>query len=685
MKLNFLAFLTIFILILLKSTNSQNASILSIAICEIIRNFYTKYSRNVEIIDFGETQSELVNEIMKNLNNSMTLTLKKSFDPQTWTKKLTNQSILLFNNFEDFDSFNRKDLIQSQYTKTIRILVYCQNATKMDFSRLKTDLVSPPYYYFIIYDAGLKLFTFENRNNLKICHEVQQLVQINEFSIKSQDWINKSIFPKKYLSFHGCEMKLGVFYTANNFLRLVDDHGNIISITSNVDGPLGNFMNDVAERLNFSITYVACLSRNCYDIVKIYYLYNVIHTTTLDGYSFGNKASSKWNNIMLNIQCSPQLYVPPGDLYTSFEKIVLPFDSETWISIGITLLVAILTTFVIRRTKFQRLFSSASKHSSFFDIYCIVFGIGQTKQPYRNFGRIILTSFVLWCLVIRTAYQGKLFEFTTSAIRKPEMKTLEEVESGNVVLYIPNDASEGMLNYISGIIDLDIAMIPINEYTALYFDNLTNPSFPGAILTCDVEHSLNTYYIQAPIPKRFVPIPITKSYYAVGFAYSNLWNERLNEIIEGLITGGIINFHLDKYTKSKWNLMGQKSESEKVVLSLSHLGFGFQICFFALFAAFLVFCVELAVKRRFENPKISISTNEHVKVETENVLVVAASGVLRKDSSKALSQMPEFRSSEPVILGSIQDEGLIDSKNRTTENNPAEPENELLPDLTLME
>jgi hypothetical protein len=42
--------------------------------------------------------------------------------------------------------------------------------------------------------------------------------------------------------------------------------------------------------------------------------------------------------------------------------------------------------------------------------------------------------------------------------------------------------------------------------------------------------------------------------------------------------------------------MSNQLDSERVVLNLSHLGFGFQICFFALYAAFLVFCLELVVK-----------------------------------------------------------------------------------------
>ena len=96
-----------------------------------------------------------------------------------------------------------------------------------------------------------------------------------------------------------------------------------------------------------------------------------------------------------------------------------------------------------------------------------------------------------------------------------------------------------------------------------------------------------------PITSRFIPSPITKSYYAFGFMYPNLWNERLNEIISDLITGGFVNYHLEKMTKSKWNLMQAQFETENVVLNLHHLGFGFQICLIFAYLAFLTFLFEI--------------------------------------------------------------------------------------------
>lgn len=142
---------------------------------------------------------------------------------------------------------------------------------------------------------------------------------------------------------------------------------------------------------------------------------------------------------------------------------------------------------------------------------------------------------------------------------------------------------------------LNTKAISSYEYTQTYLEYISNPSFTGAILTCDIEHEMFIFFSQVPIPKRFIPTPITRSIYAIGFVYPNLWNERLQEIIEGFITGGIINLHLERITKSKWNLEKNDFESEKVVLNLSHLGFGFQICFFMIYAAFLTFLGELFV------------------------------------------------------------------------------------------
>jgi hypothetical protein len=256
-------------LLLTKSVSCQNISLISISICGIIEEFYTKYSRNVDIIDFGSSQSELVDKIMENLNDSMTVTIKRIQHPQNYTKKLVNQSILLFSNFQDFDDFNQKDLMEMQYINPIRFTIYCQNATSFEIANLMTDLVIPPYYYFIIFDSDdkqLKLFTFENLDDLYMCHESQKLVEVNIFSVRLQKWTLNPVFPKKYLNFDGCIMVLGVFVSGMNLLRF--DPNNTMSDLNHPDGPLALVLDDVGQRLNFSLHYIPCALEGCQGFIS---------------------------------------------------------------------------------------------------------------------------------------------------------------------------------------------------------------------------------------------------------------------------------------------------------------------------------------------------------------------------------------------------------------------------------
>jgi len=298
MKTEKIHFVIILISIYLNFTNSQNISTLGISICEIIDKFYSKHSQNVDIISFGRSQGKLVSKIMENLDNSMTVTVKK----QNLVKKLEGQSILLFNNFWHFVNFNSMDSVDFRYINPVRFLVYCKNATTLMLSMLKTDLVIPPFYYFIIFDNNddkLKLYTFENRNDIELCHESQQLIKINEFSSTTLKWTKNPIFPKKYKNFHGCKMIIGV-YGYSNFLKYYSYEDRKVLVS----GLLPDMMQIISDQLNFSVFYTLCYNVLCTKRLHGNLdVYNIAIIPTLEGYAMNNRGDYRWNNEMLNIQC----------------------------------------------------------------------------------------------------------------------------------------------------------------------------------------------------------------------------------------------------------------------------------------------------------------------------------------------------------------------------------------------
>jgi hypothetical protein len=65
------------------------------------------------------------------------------------------------------------------------------------------------------------------------------------------------------------------------------------------------------------------------------------------------------------------------------------------------------------------------------------FGLGQIVIPRRNFSRFILMVFILYCLIIRTAWQSMTFEFMQKEMRKPGVKTIQEAQEKYDKKYVP--------------------------------------------------------------------------------------------------------------------------------------------------------------------------------------------------------------------------------------------------------
>lgn len=97
--------------------------------------------------------------------------------------------------------------------------------------------------------------------------------------------------------------------------------------------------------------------------------------------------------------------------YTNYEKMILPFDSDTWIYFILFFCFAFVGISLINLMPktFKNLVYGKGVKMPTFNAIGTFFGIGQTKLPDNNFARIILMHFIIFCLIFRTAYQGETF------------------------------------------------------------------------------------------------------------------------------------------------------------------------------------------------------------------------------------------------------------------------------------
>lgn len=133
---------------------------------------------------------------------------------------------------------------------------------------------------------------------------------------------------------------------------------------------------------------------------------------------------------------------------------LLPFDTETWIGLlGIFMSgIAVISIISQSPQRIKDVVFGRNIGIPSLNFFLAFFGESQKRSPDGNFARIIWIFFIFYCLVIRTCYQGKLFEFTTTAVRKPGHKTLEELREQNFTLYILDGThSERTIQFIDNV------------------------------------------------------------------------------------------------------------------------------------------------------------------------------------------------------------------------------------------
>lgn len=121
--------------------------------------------------------------------------------------------------------------------------------------------------------------------------------------------------------------------------------------------------------------------------------------------------------------------IPPPAKFTSFEKFSTPFQTVVWYALTVSCTVGILTILVIFRApqRVKNIFFGQSTSSHLTNMFLIVLGFTQTRMPLENFPRLIIMSFILFCMVIRSAYQGSLYGFLQSDGTHQKIQSLDEM------------------------------------------------------------------------------------------------------------------------------------------------------------------------------------------------------------------------------------------------------------------
>lgn len=361
--------------------------------------------------------------------------------------ELDNSAVLTFDSVESLKHFNDKVVLINKFPKSLVFYVICLGATFDDISSLKETVVIDRekrkgervqpnemqhilqlQYFIVEEEESIRLLTFVWYSS-NSC-SAPQITEVNRFDKKMKTWKNSNLVEEKFENFHGCPLVFGVW-----FQGFAMEYKRFANKTFDYAGYNIEFLYELEKDLNYTVVLNPFLRPE-----HTYFYKNVsVDLFALEHcYNYYDEDNETFFITRPYIYKEINLAVPPGEKFSGYEKLFLPFDLHTWILIVVTFAGAFLTIFLLTfATQQARNFVyGRNVETPWLNVAAHFFGISQVVLPGRNFARFMTMMFILYSLIIRTAWQGKMFEFLQKDLRKPEIQSLEELIRKNYTILI---------------------------------------------------------------------------------------------------------------------------------------------------------------------------------------------------------------------------------------------------------
>jgi hypothetical protein len=351
-----------------------------------------------------------------------------------------DNSIATFGSFNIFEYANRQLFKYETFDlRDEQQFVYCKNMTreKLTESIANKKIQMKHFQYFLIESENqIELLTFVWFSPGQ-CNE-PKLIEVNSFDKKMNQWKSSKFKIEKFTNYFGCEIVVYTHSEPDTFDYLMySDYNKTQPI--NCLGVWYKSMKALSKSFNFTL--------KCGNEMNVS---NELPIAKVIQYSFIKKAvewrldsSHMPHAVSFTVAVKPHHFegvyfaIPPGEYFDGYEKFILPFDYYTWILIIFTFAASFATIFVVVffAPSFKSFVFGEKINSPSLNVAAHFFGLGQNVLPKKSFARFILMTFIILSLIIRTAWQGKNFEFMSRNITKPQLQSIDEIINKNYSLF----------------------------------------------------------------------------------------------------------------------------------------------------------------------------------------------------------------------------------------------------------
>lgn len=341
----------------------QANSLLNTALSQIVQKVFVARSEEFDVFVFeNETENlgDIVNKVMKNSQVPIKMIKVQNQEPII---KINQSAILFFKTVNSFQAFSNQALLYNEYPKNIQFFIYIEDHSNFAsiFNTTSLFLVHSSFIYGNLWGEFFYLIIVDTIS-ASFCRQKRSVV-INSFSKKTQKWHNSKFFRNMIYDFKGCKLTIAV--SVPDPLIFEEKIGTV----TNGYGTL--LIHEIANQLNFqcNIVGITKYETNRYgadtDEWDVFIYTSSLRQTSIlkeRPWLLLKQAKKFPSYATFPFTCvDTVVLVSKPELYSQFEKNILPFQYEVWILLISTLVFAAVVITLMKftaRSKQQFVFGS---------------------------------------------------------------------------------------------------------------------------------------------------------------------------------------------------------------------------------------------------------------------------------------------------------------------------------------
>lgn len=424
----------------LKEVQVPNHTGLTKATGSFISTFFLKqeYASITINMAMGPTSNfdgcDLGNDVMKGINGKLRTFVRghlREFKP--FDRRRSPKILIL----DSFDAFNAVKVPLRRIYPRYYLIVLVNgffNETKVMVKEIWRNSIID-VSFLVANDTHASVYTYFPFKYGK-CGTDMSLDLINTFDFMTDKWSTNDFYPDKVENLNNCTLTVGVTESIpmviinNDTIKDATFEGIEVLLIENL-GDCFNFKpsfipfgNIGSVKKNTSTGVLNAVLKREIDIA--------IGTLSLQI----DRAESMSATTMFT--STPIILVIPAPSHIlPFKKLFLPFDYTTWILLFVIFATGYAVIVITKACSVQlyRLIVGYRVSFPFTNMLIAFIGQSQHHLPKANFSRFLLGKFLIFCLIIRSMYQGKLYDIMKKDIFQKMPESFDDLMAKDYIFY----------------------------------------------------------------------------------------------------------------------------------------------------------------------------------------------------------------------------------------------------------